>query len=186
MYVKKTGIVVIVLLVVAALAVFYHFSGQEYVFRVTQAQLQEKLDAKLPRTKTYLLIFQVTLDKPRVTLTHGSKRVGAGLDIILNIQVGNEAKPLGGTLDVSGGIRYAADKGEFFLDDPVIEHLTVQGIPDKYTQKVNSALIKALAEYYREHPIYVLIATDAKQAAARLVLKDVIVENNELVVTVGI
>ena len=183
---NKTGIAVIVLLAAVVMAVFYYFSGQEYVFRFTQAQLQEKLNTKLPQTKTYLLIFQVTLDQPRVALTNGSKRVGAGLDILLNLQVGNATKPLGGSVDVSGGIRYTAATGEFYLDDPVIERLRVQGIPELYATRVNTALTKALAEYYQEHPIYSLKATDTKQAAARLVLKDVRVENQELVVTIGI
>ncbi len=43
-----------------------------------------------------------------------------------------------------------------------------------------------MAKYYEENPIYTLRVTDAKQAAARMVLKDVIIENKELVVTLGI
>jgi hypothetical protein len=93
---------------------------------------------------------------------------------------------LGGTIDASGEIKYVQATGEFFLTDPVIERLAVQGIPDAYAGKVSSALTKAVAAYYADHPIYSLRATDAKHAAARLVLKNVVVENHELVVTLGL
>ena len=104
---KKQTIAALALFVVAAIGgVFYYFSCKEYVFRISEAQLREKLNAKLPLTKTYLLIFQITLDNPRVSLANNSDRVDAGLDIILNITVGTEAKSLGGTIDASGGIKY--------------------------------------------------------------------------------
>ena len=183
---RKIAIALTVLLVVAVGGTVYYFSGKEYIFRFSANQIQEKINAKLPLTKSYLFIFQVTLDKPRVALEDRSRRVKAGLDIVLNIQAGNEPKPLGGSVDVSGGVRYSPQTAEFFLTDPIIERLAVQGVPELYTQKVNSVLTQALAEYYASHPIYTLKATDTKQAAARLVLKDVIIDKGELVVTLGL
>jgi hypothetical protein len=121
-----------------------------------------------------------------VRLENGSRRARAGLDVIFNITLDNNPKPLGGTVDVSGGIRYLAEKGQLFLTDPVVEGLAVQGIPQHHTDRANMALTKALAEFYEKHPIYTLHAADAKQAAARMILKDVAVENSELVVTLGI
>ena len=183
---KKAPKISIALLIITVGLTFYYFLGDEYIFRLTERQIQEKLNKNLPLTKSYLFIFQVTLDNPRVTLTNGSKRVGAGIDVILNIQIGNEPKPLRGSLDVSGIVSYASDKGQFFLADSVIENLTFEGIPVKYTEKVNSVLKKAIMAYLAERPIYTLSVSDVKQAAARLVLKDVIIQNSELVVTLGI
>ncbi|MDH3974548.1 MAG: DUF1439 domain-containing protein [Deltaproteobacteria bacterium] len=153
---------------------------------MSESDIREKLDKKLPLTKSYFFIIQITLQNPRILLENGTKRVNAGLDVLLNIKIDKNPKPLGGSVDVSGGVRYLAEKGEFYLTDPVIESLGVQGIPDKYMQKVNKALTKALAKYYDENPIYTLNLGDGKQAVARMVLKDVVVENKELVVTLGI
>jgi hypothetical protein len=184
---KKRIVTIFILLVVAFVGGgYYYFSGREYVFRFSENQIREKLSTKLPLTKAYLLIFEVTLDNPRVSLLDKSKRVNAGLDVVLNVRIGNEPRPLGGTIDASGEIKYVQATGEFFLTDPVIERLAVQGIPDAYAGKVSSALTKAVAAYYADHPIYSLRATDAKHAAARLVLKNVVVENHELVVTLGL
>jgi hypothetical protein len=183
---RKVAILAVFILVSLLVGTYYYFSGKEYVVRLTESEIHGKLEEKLPLTKTYLFIIQVTLNNPRVHLINGSSRVAAGLDVVFNITLNKNQKPLGGTVDASGGIIYLAEKGEFYLADPVVEDLKVQGIPNEYTEKVNKALTKALAEYYREHPIYTLHLTDMKQAAVRVVLKDVIVKDRELVITLGI
>ncbi len=183
---KKIFLVLLAILLIAAISAYLYFTGKRYVVRISENQIQEKLAKKLPLTKSYFFIFEVTLDNPRVELRDTSKRVEAGLDVILNITINKNPKPLGGSLDVSGGVKYVAEKGEFFLTDPKIESLAVQGIPAKYTDKVNKVLTKALSEYYKDNPIYTLRSSDAKEAVARLVLKDVVVEGNELVITFGI
>jgi len=176
----------IVIILIAAAGAYFYFSGKEYVLKIPENEIQEKMAEKLPLTKSYLFIFQVTLDNPRVDLENGSERINAGLDVILNIKLSEEKLPLGGSIDVSGGIKYSPDEGAFYLANPIIEHFSIQGIPDKYIGKVTTVLGKALADYYVTHPVYKLKSGDAKQAAAKLVLKNVIVENEELVVTLGI
>ena len=183
---KKTAIVIVIILMALMAGTYYYFSGKEYIVRLSESDIQRKLEEKLPLTKTYLFIIQVTLNNPRVHLENGSRRVNAGLDVIFNITLNNHPKPIGGTVDASAGIFYLAEKGQFFLTNPVVEKLEVQGIPRQYTDKANMALTKALAEYYAKHPIYTLQTTNAKHAAAKMILKNVIVENKQLVVTLGI
>ncbi len=182
---KKLLIALFVVVLLAAAGAYYHFSGKEYVFRFTEAQLQEKLGAKMPFTKSYLIL-QVTLDNARVSLADGSGRIGAGMDIVLNLRVGDEAKPLGGSIDVTGGLAYKSSEGEFFLTEPVIERLQVQGIPEKHLRTAQTAVTKAVAEYYEKHPVYTLSNADAKQVAAWMILKDVVVKDHVLIVTLGI
>ncbi|WP_282610157.1 DUF1439 domain-containing protein [Pelagibius sp. Alg239-R121] len=185
MSLPRIAVTVVVVLAIAA-GTYFFFSGKEYRFRFTEDQLQEKLAKKLPFTKTYLLFFEVTLDNPRITLTEGSSRVQAGLDLGLNIQIGGQPKPLGGAVDASGIPSYVPEAGAFYLTDPVIENLGVQGIPAKYATKVKNVLTKALAAYYAEHPILTLKETSVKQSAVQLVLKSVVVENGKLVITLGL
>ena len=78
--VKKTPVVLLgVLLVVAMGGVYYYFPGREYVLHFSETEIQEKLNDKLPLTRTYLLVFQVTIEHPRIDLRQDSKRVAAGL-----------------------------------------------------------------------------------------------------------
>jgi hypothetical protein len=174
------------LLAGAGIGAYFYFAGKTYTLTFSEEQIRQKLADKLPLTKTYLLFFQITLDHPRVELRTGSRRIHAGMDVTLNIQVGNESKPLGGAMDVSGEVLYRPETGEFYLSAPVIERLSVQGIPEKLSAKTNDALSKALADYCATHPIYTLRPTDAKHAAARLLLKDVTVQDKAVVVTLGL
>ncbi|MFA9462455.1 DUF1439 domain-containing protein [Thiohalorhabdus sp. Cl-TMA] len=182
---KSTAVATVVFLLLLGGA-YYYFSGGGYVVRLTEPEIQKKLDEQLPLTKTYLVIIQVTLNNPEIDLVEGSDRVRAGLDVELNIAGYQGSKPLEGTVDVSSGILYRAEKGQFFLSDPVIENLKVQGIPEEYLKKAKKALTEALAEYYKDQPIYTLDPDDMRQAVARMVLKDVSVENKQLVLTLGI
>jgi hypothetical protein len=180
----KWGFLGVALLVFAA-AAFYYLHGKEYVYVISEEALQERLAASFPVTKSYL-IFQVTLDHPRVSLQDGSDRIDAGIEAVLNIRVGQQATPLGGSLEVSSGVRYVSESGEFFLTDPIIRRFAVQGVPDRYAKAVNEITTKALSDFYRVHPVYTLSAIDAKHFAIRLALKRVIVKDRELIVTLGI
>jgi hypothetical protein len=183
---KRVTIFLLALLMTAGGGVFYYLKGLDHRLRFSQQQLQQKLAAKLPLTKTYLAIFEVTLERPRVLLREGSSRINAGLDVILNIRLGNQTQPLGGFVDASGGLRYAPESGELFLTDPAIEGISLQGVPVKYAEKLHGVLARVLTDYYAVHPIYRFSAADPKQAAARWMLKQVVVENGELVVALGL
>jgi len=160
--------------------------GRESVYRISEQELRERLSARLPLTKTYLLIFEVTLDHARVSLAAGSNRINAGVDVILNVRVARSSVPLAGSLDISTGVRYAAEDGEFFLTDPVISHLAIQGVPDRYARQSQEILTKAVGEYLSTRPIYRLSASDMRQLGLRLVLKRVEVEDHQVVVTMGL
>ena len=172
-----------VLLIIGAVLIA---SKNNYVFRFSEPELQEKLSERLPLTKNYLFIFEVTLDEPRVDLIEGSDRVGAGIDVVLNIRIGESELPLGGSVDVLGGVDYVPERGEFYITDPEIVTLNIQGLPPDYAERAGDVISRALAEYYKTRPIYSLEGTSASKAAAKLLLKDVTVEDEKLVVTLGL
>lgn len=165
---------------------YIYFSDKEYVVTIPEQVIREKLDSKLPLKKTYLLIFDVTLDNPRVDLIAGSNRINTGLDIELNIKIDNHEKPLGGKVDASGDLRYAPSEGAFYLVNPVIENLLIQGLPENYSDKISKVFEKALKNFYSSRPIYTLKASDTKPAAARLILKTLQIQEEAVIVTLGI
>ena len=111
---RKSIFIVLPLLAVGLIGTYFYFQEREYVFRFTEPELQAKLADNLPYARTYLFIFEVVLDNPRLALVEGSDRVNAGLDLTLNIRIQDEPLPLGGELDVSGGVRYDGKSGQFF------------------------------------------------------------------------
>jgi Protein of unknown function (DUF1439) len=182
---KKLIVLLAVALAMALGGAYFYFSGREYVIKIPQQTLQDKLAAKLPLTKTYFLFFHLTFDHSRVSLTEGSNRIAVGMDVVLDITGGNGSRPIGGVVDLSGGVRYDSSSGELFLMEPVIENLALQGLPEKYKARATEIIGKALIEYCKTHPVYTLKKNDARQATARLVLKKVTVENRALIVTLG-
>ncbi|WP_193161110.1 DUF1439 domain-containing protein [Microbulbifer hainanensis] len=179
-------VLIAVILGLLAFAGYRYFSGREYEIRIPESEIQAKLSEKLPRTKTYLGLFQLTLKNPRVQLLEDSGRIRAGLDLQLTIKLGGSREPLSGSVDASGLLRYAPEQGQFFLAEPQIEQLQIQGLPDKHSGKARAVITAALTEYFASHPVYRLKKDDARQAAARLVLKNVAVSGDELVVTMGL
>ena len=181
----------VIVLVAAILALltfagYLHFSAREYEIRIPESEIQARLSEKLPRTKTYLGLFQLTLENPRLQLLADSGRIRAGLDLQLNIKLGGNREPLNGSVDASGLLRYDAEQGQFYVAEPQIEQLQIPGLPEKHSGKARAVITAALAEYFASNPIYRLKEGDARQAAARLVLKNVAVSDDELVVTMGL
>ena len=183
---RKLLIIVAFAVAVIGISAYLYYEGKEYVFRIPEAELQAKLASKLPITKTHLFILQTTLSNPRVHLEDRTSRVNAGLDVLFNIKISNNPKLLGGTLDVSGGVVYTKETGQFYLSGPTVDRLEVQGIPAEYKLRIERALEHALDWYFASYPIYKLSRLDAKEAAARLVLKSVTIEDKQLVLVLGL
>lgn len=183
---KKIALLVASVLVVALIGTYIYFSGKEYLVIISEKEIREKLNATLPLKKLYLFVFEITLDNPRVDLVEASNRINAGFDVVLNIKIGSESKPIGGTIDASGALKYVPAEGAFYLVDPIIENLSFQGLSETYAKKVSNAAEKALVNFYSDHPLYILKASDVKQAAAKLILKNLVIRNEAIEVTLGI
>lgn len=173
-------------LIAATVAAWFYFSGKDYIFRLSQEDIRQQLERQLPLKRRFALIFEVELAHPRVQLHEGSDRVDIGVDVQLNIRIGRETQPLGGSVDLETGIRYDPADAGFYLTDPVVTRLELQGVPAEYAARAQRVVAEALSEFVRRHPFYTLRSIDAKRAAARLLLKRVVVENNELVITLGL
>ena len=187
---KKKSIMMIAAGIVLAggiglFVLFFLLKGREFVVRIPEKELAEKINQKMPFTKTYLILFEVTLANPRIDLVEKSERINGGVDVTVKIKIDHEAKDLVGKIDLSGGVRYAAETGEFFLVDPHIERVSIAGLSEKYTTQVGKALGAALSAFYTKHAIYTLRSSDLKKTAARLLLKSIVVDQQELVVTLG-
>ena len=106
--------------------------------------------------------------------------------MLLNIRINDNEKPLGGSVDVSGTIKYMPEEGAFYLTQPDIENLLIEGLSEKYKSKASTVIEKALTNFYSSRPIYTLKSSDAKQIAAKMVLKNLVVKEKNVVVTLGI
>ncbi|SDJ59347.1 DUF1439 domain-containing protein [Microbulbifer yueqingensis] len=178
------SILALALVIIAGVAYLY-FSSREVEVRFSEAQIQQALQRSLPVTRTYLVIFELTLDNPRVELAEDTGRVQAGLDITLAINSREGSKDFRGSADISGVPSFASPEAAFYLQAIEVERLEIAGLGDEQLERARSAVQLALSEYYRHHPIYRLKGESIRQRLARMALKDVEIDGDEVVITLG-
>jgi len=151
------------------------FFPEAYV-DIDQAQLQARLDARFPQKNCALMLACVTLAEPVVTLAEGSGRVGLAADVVVSL--GHRQMP--GKVAFSGALRYVRYQGDFFLDDVQVEDFSLDGLPPEFVEVVKTRGPGAMRRALEGHPIYTLRSDTAKEALARLAVRDVRVVNGKL------
>ena len=183
----KIKIIISLLIVcIITLGSIFYLKGKHFTVHITEAQILKKLDEKAPFKKTYLTIFKTVIQNPRVHIKDNSERISVGADVTVNINIKKYSKKLSGTIDVLTGISYNNETHQFFLVNPEIEKISMQGIPDKYVSKVNSIVNKALQKYLAETVVYKLKADSKAKTVAKMILKSIRVKNKNVIVTLGI
>ena len=92
---------------------------------------------------------------------------------------------LRGTLVVSTGVRYAPSSGALFLDDVVIERLDFDQLPGRFNDLVIRLSSGVIGRVLRDRPIYELDASSTGGSIAGAMLRDIVVEDGTLKITVG-
>jgi hypothetical protein len=146
---------------------------------IDQAQLQARLDTVFPQKHCTMMVACVTLSQPAVRLTEGSPRIGLAADILVTL--GHREMP--GQVTFSGVLRYVRYQGDFFLDDVQVEKFALTGVSPDMVQVVKQRGPDALRRALQGHPIYTLRGDSAKQALAKLAVRDVQVVNGKVRVT---
>ena len=163
----------------------YIFKDHVFEIIIEKSQIQEAANSKLPFEKTYFLIFQAAIDSAQVILEDESDRIGIDSAVKLNVVLNDNKEKLGCDLIGSGKIRYENQDSSFYLDDLNIDNLSIQGIPEKYHQKVSAIAALLLKDHFARKPIYKLNQGSLKIQLARAVLKDVKIVNGKLYVYLG-
>lgn len=181
---SRIAVALCLLVLTAAAVLVWVFRGREYTIRLSEAQLQEALDRRFPVDKTHLLIFAVRYSRPVVKLEEGSDRLHASVDAETHFKV-NET-PFSGSAGVSGQLDYDPATGEFRLLRARVDRLAIGGLPEKHVAKVNEVATLLLQGHLENYPVYRLKLTDVRHAAARLILRRVMVKDRHLEITLGV
>lgn len=181
---KATVWIILLALLLAIGGAWYYFSSGLLRINISEAEILERLNEKLPITKTYLYVFKVTFESPRVTLQADTKRINAGLDLALEITLLNDPEPLRGSLDASAGVRYSPKDSAFYLQDPEIVALRVDNLDASMVERTRGVLEQAIDSYFKTQPIYRLSERQT-HAAAKAVLRKVDIGDGQLTLHLG-
>jgi hypothetical protein len=152
----------------------------ETVVSLGQTELQQAIALGFPVEKTYLAVVHTRLSDPVVELKEGSDRIG--LTVAVEIGLQGVGKPTRGSASLSCRIRYEPAEGSFYADDPSVDRLSLDGHPEGATGAI-TWIVKGLLAH---HPIYTLPSSGFGRSAAKLVLKDVRVQNGALRLTLSV
>lgn len=184
---KPMNLLITTILLVAAIAAgWWLVAGRSMQIRISEAEILAALEPRFPLAQTHFLVLQLELDSPRLSLREKSDRIALGIDARLALSVGRNNEPIGASIDLETGLRYVASDAAFFLDQPVITALDISGVPEKWSGRAREVLSAAAGVAVTRTPIYTLKSEDRRQAAARMVLREVRIDGKELVVTLGL
>ena len=157
-----------------------------YNIKITNDEIKKKLNSRFPITKHYLFIFDITYDNPEVILQDCSDKVFVALDAELNTGLKNLTKPLTGSAGALCGIEFRPDTGQLFLTDCQITKLQIDGIPYEFMEEVYKVSNLVAKELLDKYPVYTHKPTGKKSNSTKFVVKNVVIRNGVLIITVGI
>ncbi len=176
--------VLVLTLLLGSAGIWWYFFNPTLRIAITDQQILDRLSQKLPVTETYLFAFEVTYDSPRVALIAASERIHAGLDISLRIRFLPDQPPLQGRIDAAAGIRYDRVDEAFYLTDPKVETLTLEGLPEEWANKARDLVAEGVRVYFNDHPVYKLSERESDRAA-KAILQDISIEDDRIIVHLG-
>lgn len=169
----------------ALVVLFLAISEQSYALtftkEISQEEVQNKLTHKFPINKKKLFL-KATFTDPIVSFIGNDNRVGVGMAV--KVIIPGTITGSGG-VDLDGSLRYENETGSFYLDNIVINKLTINGMSEKNSDKVKKLLQPIAKKALHKIPVY-KFKDDIKQQLAKAVLNSVTVKEHLLLVELGV
>jgi hypothetical protein len=165
---------------------FGGFAEKTIQVRITQSEIDSLLTKKFPLEKKYLKFVRVTYRNPELTLIPGTTQARIGIAAQLRIGIGPLEQKYDTSTTLLSQIIYNHEKKKLILRQPQCEHLSFPAVADQHRDLAIQAINLTTASIWDEIPIYELKSHRRIQAAARMVLKEVHVEDGTLVFTLGL
>jgi hypothetical protein len=156
--------------------------AQAYTVTMTQKDLQTMTDVWFPVKQT-TAIGDVELNSPKILLTSGSDRIEFAVNI--RIEMPDQYIATGKGI-INGELDYSAERGEFYLRDPRVKQLTVDGLPPLYDEMVLSVINDLTQQNLPLIVVYRLDKETIGHASVLRTLKSVRVHKGQLLVEIGL
>ena len=156
--------------------------AQAYTLTMTQKDLQTMTEGWFPVNQT-TVIGDVELSSPRIILPSGSDRIGFAVNI--RIEMPGQYIATGNGV-INGELDYSAKRGEFYLRDPRLTKLTVDGLPPSYDAMVLSVMNDLTEQHLPLIVVYRLDKQKIAHASVMRTLKSVRVYKGQLLVELGL
>ena len=146
---------------------------------VPQSELNTK-SSKFPIKKNFVFA-NVNIEQPKIFIKEGQDRLSAKIDLSLSALFIPKSK---GVFEISGVPYFNKEKSAIFLEDVNIEDLTFTDLVlnKNFTKNLITNMTPIIDQIFSNIPIYEIDKSSFKGSF----VKDVKIENSELLVTFGL
>lgn len=155
-------------------------------FTISEGELQKKLAEHIAIPISLLKIFDVSLSNPIIKLDAGSERLFAHVDTKVSNPFSKQ--PLLGKIDISGKLRFDAEKSAIVLVDAKLENLNIDSLSfdkksNEYTEIIQILSSKLGQELLNNLVLYKVKPEDLVVGNTHYMLKDIKVVKDALQIT---
>ncbi|MGJ8691292.1 MAG: DUF1439 domain-containing protein [Thalassotalea sp.] len=156
-------------------------SALSYTLEFSEAELQSKLDAMMPLVKKKLFM-KITISAPKLDLIDNANELALFANINVSAPGGLNGS---GKTKIKGSIDYRPEQGAFYLKNPEVIELHINGVLPQYQMKIKELAQASIAKALLKQPIYKFKDDDMKQKMAKSTLTSVVVKNGKLLVNLS-
>ncbi|OMH29139.1 DUF1439 domain-containing protein [Motiliproteus sp. MSK22-1] len=170
------------LLALILMAVTHSASAFSYTQEFTEAELQQQIEAMMP-LKAKRSFVTLIITKPSLNLLKTSNT----LSIKAHVKATTFATLSGsGMARITGSISYDPNSGAFFLRNPTVNSIHINGVPGEYQQTIKELAQITLSNALSSYPVYVLDDDNLKHRLAKSSLESITVKDKKLIVKLKI
>jgi hypothetical protein len=179
----KRAMIAVSILLLLGIAGYIYMTISDIVVTLNERDIQEKLNEAFPIEKTYADVVTAKFSHPVVVLEEGSDRLKFRMDA--GASAFSNTVKASGSGQVSGKVRFDAATGKFYLDEPSVERISIDGVPSQYTSMIESGANMAIGPVLQNRPIYQLKGPLFQGYGVDLRVKNVVVQGGVLKITLG-
>ena len=176
---KKAHILFVLFAVVLFTGCVRNIDSDGLTLKLDESELNNSTSKKFPIEKSFV-IANVEIDKPNIFIKD-EDRISASLDMVLNMVFLPTSK---GSIEISGKPYFDKEKSAIFLKHVEVDELnfTNKEVSNIINKSLFSSLKPLVDEIFKTMPIY----TIPKNSFRGSFVKDIKVQNKELLVTFGL
>lgn len=152
-----------------------------YTIEISEQELQERVVAMMP-LKQKVLFVTVTLTEPMVDLIKDNDEIGLQATIAVTAPGGVKGE---GLVHLTGSIVYDSVKGAFYFHKPTIVRLDVKHVSEQYAANIKEIAQLIVSNAMSQYPVYKFKDDNTRHRMAKATLKSIAVENEQLLITLG-
>jgi hypothetical protein len=149
---------------------------------ITRAELQQRVEPRFPVLRR-ILMTDLRLDHPEILLRQGSDAIGIRCQLSVKLPVYGEKT---GTLAASGKLSYSQPERAFYLSEPTVDTMEIDGLKPELHAQIVSLLKPTLTTALATLPVYTLKGRNTAEKAAAHVLQNVVVRDGTVVATLAL